>query len=197
VAKERYLYVISDPSFMTYFQKTTTDLLFNTYTNDTIWNITGKGKKVALLLNKTEKFLPKNKQIEFCNGEFQRWEKMVKAYHLVQLVPFSSCMLIFQKRWMDTKCDAIYLRDFKTNSTKRYYTSTIYDDIVGNQPMSYYSFTNSPDYLISSEYPYKILENIKKSNKKKKTSARLINQMKTADADDNPILILFKIRKKF
>ena len=108
VTKGRYYYTSGDFYFMNYFQKTPLGLLFNNYLNDTIWIITGDKKEPAFILDIDDKLLPYDKQIEFCNGDLHGWEEIAKSYNLVHLIPFSSCMFIFQKHYNEQGLDAIY-----------------------------------------------------------------------------------------
>ncbi|MEN6353203.1 MAG: 6-bladed beta-propeller [Bacteroidales bacterium] len=197
VTKGRYYYSFGDPFFMTYFQKTPSGLLFNDYMNDTVWNITGDKKEPTFILDLKDK-LPRNKHIEFCKGDFGGWENMAKSYQLVHLIPFSSCMFVFQKHWCDSKYDAIYLKNSKTGEIKKYNTSYIYDDIVGKQKLPGCFFIYSTDYLVTyySE-PYKVLKQLKQINEKflEGTSPLWLNQMETVKEDGNPILALIKIKK--
>jgi hypothetical protein len=193
----RYLYSLTDYSFMTYLQKTPSGLLFNDYLNDTVWNITSDKKEPAFILDMKDK-LPRDKQVEFCKGDIRGWSKMAESYHLVHLIPFSSCMLIFQKHWMTGKYDAIYLNNNKTGEIKKFNTSYIYDDIVSKQKLSSIQFTYSTDYLIAGIYPIKVLKDLNqnKENIREVPSLLWHNQMKTVKEDDNPILVLIKIKKE-
>ncbi len=196
VTKGRYYYSFGDPSFMTYLQKTPSGLLFNDYINDTVLNITDDKKEPAFILDMKDK-LPRDKNIEFCKGDFKGWENMAKAYQLVHLIPFSSCMFVFQKHWTDTKPDAIYLNYSKTGEIKKFNTSYIYDDIVSKQKLSYVFFIYSADYLVVGIEPLKVLKDLNqnKENIKGVPSLFWLNQMKTVNKDDNTILALIKIKK--
>jgi hypothetical protein len=196
VTKGRYYYSLGDASFMTFLQKTPSGLLFNDYMNDTVWNITNDKKEPAFILDMKDK-LPRDKHIEFCKGDFKGWENTAKAYQLVHLIPFSSCMFVFQKHWTDTKPNAIYLNCTKTGEIKKYNTSYIYDDIVRKQKLSYVFFMYSADYLVVEADPLKVLKdmNENKENNKEIPSLLWLNQMKTVSKDDNTILALIKIKK--
>ncbi|HUX55472.1 MAG TPA: 6-bladed beta-propeller [Bacteroidales bacterium] len=197
VTKGRYYYSLGDHSFMTYFQKTLSDLLFNDYLNDTVWKIRNEKKEPAFILDMKDKLLPRDKHIEFCKGDFQGWEKMAKSYQLVHLIPFSSWMFVFQKHWLDTKYDAIYLNNTKTGEIKKFSTSYIYDDIVSKQKLSYVFFMYSADYLVVEADPLKVLKDMNKNNENSKEIPSLswLNQMKTVNKDDNPIIVKIKIKK--
>lgn len=194
VTKGRYQYVTTN-HFLTYFQKTSSGLLFNNYRNDTIWSIKGNEKKPAYILDLKDK-LPYEKQIEFCKGDFMRWEEAVKSYHYVHLIPFSSCVLIFQLPWDRPKYDAIYLSNQKTGEIKRYNTSYVYDDIGGKMKLSHIHFIYNPNYLVAITEPQEIFENIEgDGNKEENPSSAFMNQMKKIKEDDNQILVLMKIKK--
>jgi len=196
VTKGRYYYSFGDPMFITYLQKTSSGLLFNDYQNDTVWNITNGNKEPAFILDMSDK-LPRDKNIEFCKGDFGGWENMAKSYQLVHLIPFSSCMFIFQKHWTDTKPDVIYLNNTKPGEIKKFNTSYIYDDIVGKQNLQACFFIYPGDYLVTDSRSLKKLKDLKqnKVNIKEIPSLLWLNQMKTVNENDNPILALIKIRK--
>jgi len=197
VTSGRYKYVYGDPYTMTYFQKTNSGLLFHNYLNDTVWNIQDKKKEAAFILDMKDKLLPFNKQVEFCDGDLKRWEKMAVSYNYVHLMPFSSWIIIFQKHWADGKYNAIYLNNTKTDEIKKYNTSYIYDDIVSRQKLSLVFSMYSADYLVTLIEPSQILKDLNqnKENNKGTPSLLWLDQMKTIDENDNPILVLMKIKK--
>lgn len=192
----RYKYVHLE-RFMTYFQKTSSGLLFNNYMNDTVWKIGNEKKEPAFILKMRDKLLPRDKQIEFSEGDFKRWEKMAKSYQMVQLMPFSTQMFIFQKHYYEEKYSAIYIQNMATKKMIKSKTPYIFEDVQGQQKLSNFIFTSSPDLLVAVIEPFELQEDLKtnKENIKEKASTLWFNQMKTVDKNNNPILVLIKIKK--
>lgn len=189
VTKGRYYWGPLDPN-MTYLQKTPSGLLFTDYLNDTIWNITANKKEPAYILNMENK-LPRDKQIEFCDGNVEGWEQMAKSYQLVHLIPFSSWMFVIQKHWMTGAYNAIYVDNTKTGEIKRFNTKYIYDDIVGKQRLWLIFYTYSEDYLVTiGSGPVKDKYSIQGA-----PSSFWLDQMKNVKEDDNPILALIKLKR--
>ena len=196
VTKGRNYYTCGG-TFMTYFQKSTTGLLFNSYLSDTIWNINKHKKEPAFIFDLKNKLLPYDKRVEFCKGDFNKWSEVVKPFYQVHTIPFQSLMFIFQTHWYASKFDAIYINNVKSGEIKRYNTSYIDDDIVGKQKLSGVYFINSPDYLVSDIDPMDIQEYLSQNkNNKDKVSQAWVTQMKKIKVEANPILVLMKIKKK-
>jgi hypothetical protein len=202
VTEGRYRYVQMTLPGYNYLQKTPSGLLFNSFLSDTIWNITGDKKEPAFILDMKDKLLPYDKQIEFSNGDFQGWGNMAKSYQFVHLIAFPSLMFVFQLHWNTEKYDAIYLNNTKTGEIKKFNTSYIYDDMVSKQKLSnerltYFYTIYSADYLVTSKKTLDVLKYLdqNKENIKEIPSLAWLNQMKTIKEDDNPILVLIKLKK--
>jgi hypothetical protein len=202
----RYRYIEGLRAGIDYLQKTPTGLLFNSFLSDTIWYITSNKKEPAFILDMKDKLLPYDRQIEFSNGDFERFQKMASLYSLVHLIPFTSVTFIFQLHHTikadDSGYDAFYLNNTKTGKIKKFNTSYIYDDIVSKQRLSndrltYFYPIYSADYLVTSKKPLNVLKYLdqNKENSKEVPSLLWLNQMKTIKEDDNPILVKIKIKK--
>ena len=185
--------------FMPYFQKTSSGLLFNDYLNDTIWNIAKGNKQAAFVLDMKKELLPRNKHIEFhTKNDFDKWVQLSKPYKKVHLIPFEINMLIFEKYWNTDNYSAIYLQDRKSKEIKKYNTSYIYDDLVSKQELSNIIFTSSSEFLVGNIFPIELRKdmNSKKNNIREKASSSWLKQLKSVDINDNPILVLIKIKKE-
>ena len=93
---------------------------------------------------------------------------------------------------------AIYIKNSETGEIKKFSTSSIYDDIVSKQKLYPYYFLYSANYLFTYySGPSRVLKILKqiKENTKEVPSTLWLNQMKTLKEDDNPILVLIKIKK--
>ncbi len=185
----------------TNFQETSSGLLFTNYVNDTIWNISGNKKEPAYILDTKDKLLPWDKQIEYYTmDETPRWMAMAKSYHFFNLVPVASSMFIFQNVWFDDDYknldnyfyQTVYHSYIKTGEFKKY--DYIYDDIAGNQKLTWFYHIYSEDYLVGEILPYNLLKHL--SQNKEDPPAAWQNQMKNIKADDNPILVRIKVRNK-
>jgi hypothetical protein len=181
----------------TCFQKTSSGLLFNDYLNDTVWNITGNKKEPVFILDTKDKLLPWDKQIEYYTMDnTPEWMEMAKSYHLFNLVPVSSNMFIFQNAWYDDDYsednifyNSVYFGNAKIGEIRKF--DYIYDDIVGKQKLTWFYHIYSTDYLVGEIAPFNLL----KKGAKDTPSLAWLNQMKTIKEDDNPILVLIKLKK--
>jgi len=193
VTKGRYKYFFSDQN-MPYLQKTPSGLLFYDYMSDTVWNITNNQKEPAFIIDMKNK-LPRDKNIEFCNGDTKGWSQMVRSYQFVHLIPFPTCILVFQKHWRGNQYDAIYLNNTKTGEIKKFNKTWIYDDIVSQQRLWVLNYVYSVDYLVAIAYPPEKDPKQNKENVKGAPSPFWLDQMKTVKPDDNPILVKIKLKK--
>lgn len=193
VTQGRYYWTRRDPA-KTFLQKTPSGLLFSDYMNDTIWNIIGDRKELAFILDMKNK-LPREMQIEFSNGNFEKWENDVKSYQFVHLVPFSSWMYIILKSMTSSTYDAIIFKNFETGEIKRFNTPFIYDDIVSKQLLHVAFYTFSTDYLVTigSQRLKDLLQDQKEG--KDPASSLWLKQMETVKEGDNPIFAVIKIKK--
>lgn len=195
VSKKRYNFVYRD-SFMTYFQKTSSEeLLFNNYLSDTIWKITDRGKNPEYILNIRDQNLPKQKQIEYSNGDFEKWKQTAKQYKMTHLLSFQNNLVIFQKYYYDTKVSAIYIQNKKTKEIKKYDSAYMLEDMISQQKISNFIFSNNPDYIIGEIYPYEIIDYQAEENESgiKKDHEVWLDLIRDVDKNDNPILVLIKV----
>ena len=196
----RYIYGVYVDKLFSYFQKTSSGLLFSNYLNDTVWNITGDKKEPAFILDTKYKLLPWDKQAEnYTMANKLEYIEQAKNYYFFNLVPVSSNMLIFQNPWIDDKYfdniyfhQAVYYVDAKTNDIKRF--ESIYDDIAGKQAITWIYHTYSDNYLVGEISPFSLLK-VRGNKSIDSPSPAWINQTQTIKEDDNPIIILIKVKK--
>jgi hypothetical protein len=180
----------------TYLQKSPSGLLFSDYISDTVWNITGNKKEPAYILNLNNR-LPRDRNIEFSNGNFKGWDEMAKNYSFVQLFPLSSWMFIIQKAWGPSPSyEALYVNNIKTGEIKRYNKPFFYDDIASKQFLWTFFFPYSEDYLVAIGASG-VIQTVARTeiNPADLASPAFITQMKTVKDDDNPVIALIKLKK--
>jgi hypothetical protein len=196
VTKGRYQWTHSETT-QTYLQKSPSGLLFSDYMSDTVWNITGNTKEIAYILNLNNR-LPRDKHIEFSNGNFKEWDDMAKSYSFVQLFPLSSCMIIIQKAWGPSAgYEALYVNNIKTGVITRYNKPFYYDDIVSKQFLYSFFFPYSEDYLVAVGASGLIQVVVKTEiDPANPPSPAFITQMSTVNEVDNPVIALIKLKKK-
>jgi hypothetical protein len=193
VSKERLKYSQYDPVYLTYFYKGKDRLLFTNYLNDTIWNVSAGRKTPEVILSPQSILLPWTKQIEYSNGDFEKFEKQSEPYQMINVMETPSYLFLFQKGWQEQKLNSIYIHDLKTNQTHKFETAYIFDDMVARQNLSPMYFTE--DYIISTISPMKLLEDLKNANVDKNVNAEWLEKMRNIKEDDNPVLVLVKPKK--
>jgi len=199
VTHGRYNYGTFDYWNMPYLLKSSSGLVFNNYLSDTLWHISDDEKNPAYILNLKKMLLPYDKQIEFCNGDIQSWEKIAKQYYYIHLIPFKSKVFIFQSHWSTIGYNAIYIANCETGSVEKFNTSYFYDDLVSKQnlllknPKFVYPVF-SDDYLVAVINPINLLESYSDDNNKAIPSDSWLEQIKEIKEGDNPIIILLKIK---
>jgi hypothetical protein len=202
VTDTRYRYGEMKFPFKDYLQKTQSGLLFNSYRSDTIWNIRDNTKEPAYILDLKDQLLPYKSQVEFCNGDFEKWVETASIYDFVYLIPFQAFTFIFQLQWTTDTYNAIYLYSTKTGEIRKFNTSYIYDDIVGKQKLSnarleFFYPLYSNDFLVTTINPSDVIEYLNQYEIKDPPSNSWINLMKNIKDDENPILVLIKVKKQF
>ncbi len=196
---------LTDEKLYNCFYKTSTGLLFNNYLNDTIWNINSKSKEPAFILDTNNKLLPWGKYIDFCTTDnVYEWGKSAKRYFTFNLLPITSGVFIFQKAWFRDEYldenyntyqyDALLFLEKKTNKLTKY--NYIYDDITGNQKLTWLYQTRYKSYLIGDIYPYNLLSNLEQNRRNGNfISPTFLDQIKNLKEDDNPVLVLIKTKE--
>lgn len=204
----RYKWGIYNYDFQPYLQKGITGLFYNNYRTDTIWQIKGNSKEPAYILNLNNELLPFDKQVEFSQGDFKKWDQMVQSFRYVHLIPYKSLVLVLMSRWGVSTSEsplgyeAIYIVNNNTGETKKFNTSYFFDDIVSKlkipEKRSGCIYTMvSENYIVSAISPSNVLDHIEKVNigSENAPSTKWIEQMSSINEDDNPILVLMIVKK--
>ncbi|VAW25160.1 hypothetical protein MNBD_BACTEROID01-353 [hydrothermal vent metagenome] len=183
--------------FDTFFHKSDGKLFFTNYMSDTIWDISSGEKNIGYILNLGDKLLPKKYQVEYFNGDFERFKKMAAPFQKMNLVETPSYLFLFQKGWIENNIHSIYIHDRTKNITRKFETTYIFDDLVGNQNLIPHYSTNN--YIIATLNPIKLKEKLKNINNGENVggntpSPQWLKQMELVDENDNPILVLMKVR---
>lgn len=132
VSDKRAIYSWWD-DFDTFFQKSER-LLFTNYMSDTIWDISNGRKDIGYIMNLGDQLLPKKYRVENFLGDFQRFEKTAARYQKINLFETPSFLFLFQKGWLEKNIiNSTYIHDFATNSTRKFESPYIFDDLVGKQ----------------------------------------------------------------
>lgn len=196
LSDKREFYAYFD-SFETYFQKSGHRLLFTNYMSDTIWEVSKRKKEIGYLTNLGDQLLPANYQIEYFNGDFERYKKTAAPYQKVKLIETPSYIFIFQKGWIDNNVNSAYFHDVATNTTGKLDSPTIFDDLVGKHTLDQKFFTN--DCLVSTLNPVTLIKELKQADQQKTTNAPsplLVKQLANVKENDNPILVIMPVKNK-
>ncbi len=196
VSAKRAIYTWWD-TFDTFFQKGTQKLFFTNYMSDTIWDISSGKKNIGYILNIGDKILPKKYQVEFFNGDSERFKRMAAPFQKVNLVETSKYLFLFQKGWIENNIHSIYIHDRIRNVTRKFETPYIFDDLVGYQNLiPRYSASNC---IIATINPVELKESMKNKRSISKAEEDIqsplwLKQMEQVNENDNPILVLMQVR---
>ncbi len=200
VNPSRFNFQIADPT-QYYFQESMNKLLFTNYMTDTIWNVTGAKKEAEYIFNLDEKLLPWDMQVEYFNGDFDRFYKEIANYHRINAKKVLDFVLILQHNWNKDGIDlnTIYLHNTKEDLTKAYDGKFIFDDIIGKIKLPGYLTLSTDKAFISEIQPTDLMERLDELSVND-TSNKIIHQqwikkMSNVKFDDNPVLIVFKTKK--
>jgi len=177
-----------------FFQEGVHRLLFTNYMSDTIWNITNSGKGIAYILNLGDKLLPWKCQAEYYQGDFKRFEKIASNYQKINLFETPCFLFLFQKGWIENDINSIYINDVASNTTQKYETPYIFDDLVGKQ--SLVPRYGSNDCLVATVNPFELKEKLKKKTGEDAPSPLWVEQMSKVKENDNSILVIMPVRNK-
>lgn len=203
VTEGRHSYIQMTDAYLNHLQKTSSGILFNSYLGDTIWNITGTGKEPAFILDTEEELLPYEKQIEFCNGDFDSFDRNARTYSLFHLLPVNSLLFVFQLHHTiyGSGYDAFYICEPRTGETRRYDTSYMFDDLVGrqkltNEKMSGFFPVYSDEYLVNSISATNVIKRLEeiKENSEVAPSDSWMKQMGNIKENDNPVIVKIRVK---
>ncbi|MCG8309905.1 MAG: hypothetical protein MI975_21085 [Cytophagales bacterium] len=192
-------YMMVDPFDYSFQNGSERRLLFSSYMSDTIWDISNGRKNVGYILNLGDKLLPEKYRYSRFKGDFDRFQKVAAPYQKVKLMDTPSCLFIFQKGWTEQELNSIYIHDTAENTTHKYETPYIFDDLVGKRNLvPRYSSDNC---IIATITPIELKEELKNKGIKFKSgenapSPLWIEQMEKVKEDDNQILVLIPVRNK-
>lgn len=194
VAKERSMYLWWD-DFDTYFQEGDHRLLFSNYMSDTIWDVSNGKKEIGYILNLGSQLLPENYRVEYCKGDFDRFEKNAAPYQKINLFETSSFLFMLQKGWVDNKINSLYLQDRSDNTIQKFESATIFDDLVIKEELTPDFTTNN--CIVATISPTHLIEELKKVQKTGEgaCSPLWLKQMANVKENDNPILVIMPVRK--
>ncbi|HYQ56966.1 MAG TPA: 6-bladed beta-propeller, partial [Draconibacterium sp.] len=176
-----------------YLVKSGSQLLFKTYNNDTIFDITEKERKPAIILNFGNKLLPDHLTFENVQDN-NKFKKVAGSYLRFNLLQTDSFVYIIKRGYDRLKIGtslSVYNRN--TEEVKEYQTGHIKDDYKGDAPlMSFmYSATN-PNTLVTL-YPYGM---VKQAYERSTPEAKEFWKQKLSNMDENsnPLLVIIKLK---
>lgn len=196
VSDKRELYAYGD-TFDTYFQKSGQRLLFTNYMSDTIWEVSKRKKEIGYVTNLGDQLLPANYQVEYFNGDFERFKKKAAPFQKIKLFETPSNVFLLQKPWIGNSINAAYSHDRTTHTTQKLESPSIFDDLVSQCTLSLKFITNN--CIVSSRNPGSLLKELKQADQQKNTgapSALFLQQMAKVKENDNPILVIVPVKQK-
>jgi hypothetical protein len=195
VSSERFTYSWWD-GFDTFFHKGDHRLLFSNYMSDTIWDISNGKKEIGYVMNLGKQLLPQKYQIEYSQGDFERFKKNAAPYQKINLFETPSFLFLFQKGWIDREINSTYLKDRTSNTVRKFEDPSVYDDLVGMQKLTPEFTTNN--CIIATISPTHLIEGLKKGQKtgEKTPSPLFLQQMAKVKENDNPILVIMPVKQK-
>ncbi len=201
VSPSRFNFSIFDPN-QYHFQESASKLLFTNYMTDTIWNVTGAKKRAEYILNLGDKLLPWDMQVEYFNGDFDRFYKEVENYQRVNVRRVFDYLFILQNNWAEyaINLNAVFLHNLKTNTTKAYKAEFMYDNLKGKIKLPVYLICSTDKAFISTIQPTDLMERLDELSEDDKSDEivhqQWIQKMSNVKFDDNPVLIVFKTKEQ-
>ena len=199
VPSNRYEFQMFDPADA-FFQISKGKILFTNYKSDTIWNLSGAKKKATYIFNLENKLLPWDLQVENFYGDFERYKRTVAKYQKINLKEISETLLILKKSWATGKLNTIYIHNFKENITDVYDTKYIYDDLIGRIKLPVRLALSTEEAFVTTIRATGLIEALEELNQKEAITKVHHNlwkrNMSKVKIDDNPILIIFKDKRK-
>ncbi len=171
-----------------YLVKTNDQLLYKNYRNDTIWDISSKEKKPAIIFNLKEKLLPDKLQVEYTNNLFQ---EKAKPYQRINIMQTDSFVFILQRGWVPSKQTLFFVYNRATKEIKQYKRPVIYDDIIGNIRLGIFFYF---DNTIFSFVDYNDIKNAFEKADSPKVKEFWAQQLTRVKEDDNGMLVIIKTK---
>ncbi|VAW25165.1 hypothetical protein MNBD_BACTEROID01-356 [hydrothermal vent metagenome] len=197
--KDSAPYMLADTYDYTFQNGGEKRFLFTNYMSDTVWYIHNCKKKIGYILNLGDKLLPEKYRYERLKGDFDRFMKVAIPYQKIKLLETPSFLFLFQKGWTEQNVNSIYVHDLAENTTLKYETSYIFDDLVGKQNLvPRYTSNNC---ILATINPIELKKELKNKRDYAKTgedtpSPAWVEQINKVKEDDNQILVIMPVRNK-
>jgi len=171
-----------------YLIKNNNQLLFKDYKNDTIWDISSKEKKPAIIINTKEKLLPDHLQVEYTHELFM---EKAKNYYRLNFMQTDSSVFIIQRNWAGFSKLSFFVYNMVNKETKQYRKPVIYDDISGNTELPLFFYFDNTVFSFVDYFDIKDEYEKATSPKVKEFWAK---QLKGAKEDDNSTMVIIKTK---
>lgn len=199
VPSNRYEFQMFDPADA-FFQISKGKMLFTNYKSDTIWNLSGAKKKATYIFNLKNELLPWDFQVENFHGDFERYKWTVAKYQKINLIEISETLFILKKSWATGELNTIYIHNFKENITDVYDAKYIYDDLIGRIKLRTILELSTEEAFVTAIKATELIEALEELNQKEAITKVHHNlwkrNMSKVKFDDNPILVIFKDKRK-
>lgn len=130
VSKKRYKWSVSVPDEY-YLYPVNDRLYFNNYMNDTIWDITNKSRKTAIILDLKEKIMPQEATFWNMDGNWEKYKKGWAKYDRVHSLEGDSLIVVIQFNYSYEK-QQIQVFNKYNKQTTCFETGHFIDDLHGN-----------------------------------------------------------------
>ena len=125
-----------------YFFRINNKVLFTTYFNDTIWDITTMTKNPAIIFSLENKLMDYDKFVNLNNKNHDRAMQESEKMYKLDIVESDSLIVAYMANYqnMDTK---IYSYNKVNKTILNYGRARIYDDLHGSHWLSLYAIQNN------------------------------------------------------
>jgi hypothetical protein len=125
-----------------YFFRINERVLFTTYTNDTIWDITSMAKQPAIIFNLNDKLLNYDDQLKLGFNNPEKYMNEFEKHYKLDLVQSDSLIFVYTANYHNSDAK-LYSYNKMRGKIQNFGKNRIYDDLHGSQSLTLYAIQNN------------------------------------------------------
>lgn len=190
VSPKRYRWVMGVPDCYYLYQRNNR-LLFNNYRNDTIWDVTDKKRKPAIIFDLKERIMPESSTIWSMDGNEKKYRENWVKYDRVHPVMGDSLVVVVHYNYSYEK-QLLHVYNKNRKQTQCFETDHIIDDVHGDFEICAYPIQSNKIINFLSYEDIKEEYDGAESEEAKAFLKGLLDKVKNING--NPVMVIIEIK---
>ena len=190
VSPKRYKWIMGVPDKYHFYSESDL-LLFNNYRNDTIWEVTGKKRKPAIIFDLKERIMPESYTIWSMDGNEKKYRENWVKYDRVHPVMGDSLVVVINYSYSYEK-QLLHVYNKNRKQTQCFETDHIIDDVHGGFEICAYPVQSNKIINLLSYEDIKEEYDGAESEEGKTFLKGLLDKVKNING--NPVMVIIDIK---